>query len=221
MRTLIHHPLSPFCRKIRLLLAEKDLAFETKIEKPWEKRAEFLALSPAADVPVLVEDDFVLTDASAITEYVHEQHAGRNFLGDGTAKRARVRALTGFFDRVFYADIIMTLVAEKALKRLQGSGTPDGFIIRHGYAALEEHMKHINWLSEQQGWLAHDELSMVDLTAAAHLSVVDYLGDIGWDKYPDAKAWYARIKSRPSFRPILADQLVGLTPPAHYANLDF
>lgn len=204
------------------MLAEKDLAFELKLEKPWERKAELLALSPAADIPVLVEEDgFVLTDATAITEYAHEAYEGVNLLGADFETRAKVRSLSGFFDRIFYADVIMTLVAEKALKRLQGLGTPDGFIIRQGYAALDEHLKHISWRAEQHNWLAHDQLSMVDITAAAHLSVVDYLGDVPWDRFPEAKSWYARIKSRPSFRPLLADHMAGLPPPAHYANLDF
>ena len=57
MRTLYHLWLSPFARKVRLALKEKGLEFELQVEKVWERREAFLALNPASEVPVLVEDD--------------------------------------------------------------------------------------------------------------------------------------------------------------------
>ena len=70
-------------------------------------------------------------------------------------------------------------------------------------------------------WLAGDDFSLADIAAAAHISCVDYLGDVPWSDYPGAHDWYARVKSRPSFRPLLADHIPGLPPPKHYADLDF
>lgn len=222
MFTLYHHPLSPFCRKIRLLLSEKDIPYNAIVEKPWERRAEFLALSPSGEVPLLIiKDGFTLNDQHAICEYIEEINDRPNFISDETEERARIRNLSGFFDRVFYQDVGQTLLAEKALKRLQGLGTPEAVTIRKGYAAIDEHMKYINWLAEQNNWLAGDNMTLADFSAAAQLSVIDYLGDVPWDKYDEARIWYARIKSRPSFRPLLADHIPGLPPPAHYANLDF
>ncbi len=192
------------------------------IEKPWERRTEFMALSPIGEVPLLVlKEGFALSDPHAICEYVEEIKDRPAMIGDAVEQKAKVRSLSGFFDRVFYADVGMTLLGEKALKRLQGMGMPNATAIRNGYAALDEHMKYINWLAEQNNWLAGDDLTLADLSAAAQLSVIDYLGDIMWDKYDEARLWYARIKSRPSFRPLLADHIAGLPPPAHYANLDF
>ena len=222
MFTLYHHPLSPFSRKIRLLLAEKDMPFTPVIEKPWERRKEFIDLSPSGEVPLLIiKDGFVLSDTNAICEYLEEVKDRPNLLGDSLEQKAKVRSLSGFFDRVFYADVGVTLLGEKALKRLQSMGTPDALTIRKGYTALDEHMKYINWLAGQNNWLAGEALSLADISAAAHLSVIDYLGDIMWDKYDEAHIWYARIKSRPSFRPLLADHIPGLPPPPNYANLDF
>ena len=82
-------------------------------------------------------------------------------------------------------------------------------------------MDYIDFLAERRRWLAGDELSMADLAAAAHLSLVDYLGNVPWDEHPETKNWYARIKSRPSFRPLLLDAIPGVPPPPHYADLDF
>jgi glutathione S-transferase len=64
-------------------------------------------------------------------------------------------------------------------------------------------------------------MSLADVAAAAHLSCIDYIGDVPWEAYELAKNWYARIKSRPSFRSILADHIAGMPPPKHYADLDF
>lgn len=222
MPRLYHHPLSPASRTVRLMLAEKDIGFDAKLEKPWEGRAEFMAMSPGGEVPVFVADDgFTVTDGFAICDYLEEIHPETTLIGRTTECRARTRSLAQFFNRVFARDVVDTLVVEKALKRMQGAGEPEAITIRQGYAALNEHMKYLNWLAEQNKWLAGDTLSLADLAAAAHLSIVDYLGDIPWDRFGEAKAWYARIKSRPSFRPLLADHIPGLPPPPHYANLDF
>lgn len=222
MPRLYHHPLSPASRTVRLMLAEKDISFDAKLEKPWEGRAEFMAMSPGGEVPVFVADDgFTVTDGFAICDYLEETHPKTALIGSTTECRARTRSLAQFFNRVFARDVVDTLVVEKALKRMQGAGEPEALTIRQGYAALNEHMKYLNWLAEQNKWLAGDTLSLADLAAAAHLSIVDYLGDIPWDRFGEAKAWYARIKSRPSFRPLLADHIPGLPPPPHYANLDF
>ncbi len=221
MLTLYHHPLSPFCRKVRLLLSETGIEFTLQFEKPWERRPEFLALSPFGEVPLLVEGETNISDTNAICEYLHELHGRPNFLGETPKERAWVRSLSGFFDRVFYQDAVFPLLGEKALRRLQGNGTPDAPTIRRGYAALEEYLKYIGWLAEQNKWLASDQLSLADLAAASQLSVIDYLGDVPWDAHNEARNWYARIKSRPSFRPLLADTIPGLPPGPHYANLDF
>jgi glutathione S-transferase len=73
----------------------------------------------------------------------------------------------------------------------------------------------------QRNWIAGEQMSYADLAAAAHLSVADYLSDVPWTEDEAAKSWYARVKSRPSFRPLLSEMLAGIPPAAHYANLDF
>ena len=107
------------------------------------------------------------------------------------------------------------------MKRLVRSGQPDSQSIRIANANLHIHLQYIAWLADRRSWLAGDQFSLADIAAGAHLSVVDYLGDIPWDAHPEAKDWYARVKSRPSFRPLLGDHLPGAPPPRHYADLDF
>ena len=216
MRVLYHQWLSPACRKVRIVLAEKKLDFELRLESVWEKRLEFLALNPAGEVPVLVETDGrVLADSAAIAEYLEETVPEPALLAGTPAERAEVRRLVGWFDGKFECEVTRNLVGEKVMSRLTRRGHPDSAAIRAGHASIRTHLEYISWL------MAGDRLTLADISAAAHLSCVDYLGDVPWDAYEEAKTWYARVKSRPSLRAILADTIPGLPPVQAYADLDF
>lgn len=227
MRALYHLWLCPFARKVRIVLGEKKLDFELRSEKVWERREGFLALNPAGEVPVLVETDeatatqTVLSDSGVICEYLDEAHPAPPLLGATAAARAEVRRLAAWFDLKFHREVTVNLVDEKINKRFLGLGHPSSAAIRAGYANIETHMAYIGWLMEQRHWLAGDDFSLADIAAAAQISCVDYLGDVPWDSWPEAKDWYARVKSRPSLRPLLADHIPGAPPPKHYADLDF
>ncbi len=222
MRRLHHFALQPVSRKLRLLLKEKQLDFELVDERPGDRREELLRLNPSGEVPVLVEEDAsAYSDSQAIAEYVEETHPDPCMIGRSPEARAEVRRLVAWFDLKFDREVSGRLLEEKILKRIARSGHPDSHAIRLAHANLPVHLSYIAWLTDRRSWLAGDHFSLADVAAAAHLSVVDYLGDVPWDSHPGAKDWYARIKSRPSFRPLLADHLPGAPPPAHYADLDF
>jgi len=222
MRILYHLPLSPFARKVRLTLAEKRVPFDLRIEMVWERREAFLTMNPACTVPVLQDaNGLVLADSYAICEYLDEAYPDTPLLGRTLAERAEVRRLVAWFDGKFNAEVTRNLLHEKQMKRLLGRGNPDAGAIRAGYANLRPHMEYIGWLAETRAWLAGPSLSLADLAAAAHLSALDYIGDVDWTMSDAAKDWYARIKSRPAFRPLLGDRITGIAPPAHYVDLDF
>ncbi len=222
MRTLYHLWLSPFCRKVRIVLREKGLDFEMKNETLWQRRPEFLALNPAGDVPVLVEDGGpTIADSGAICEYIEEICPEPPLLDGTPAERAEIRRLVAWFDRKFNHEVSENLVGEKIMKRFLKLGEPDSRAVRAGKQNIHYHLDYIAWLIERRTWLAGDRMSLADIAAAAHLSALDYLGDVPWSEHQQAKDWYVRIKSRPSFRPLLADHLPGEPPPKHYADLDF
>ena len=222
MRLLYHLWLSPFARKIRVVLKEKNLDFTMKVEKTWERRPEFLALNPVGEVPVLIEPDgTVLAEAGAIAEFLDEVYRDKLLIGINAVDRAEVRRLTQWFDGKLNREVTEPLVGEKMMKRFLGLGEPNSAAIRAGKANLGYHLDYITFLVERRRWLAGDHFSLADISAAAHLSALDYLGDVPWDAHEPAKEWYARIKSRPSFRPLLADHIPGAPPPKHYADLDF
>lgn len=222
MRVLYHLPLSPFCRKVRLALAEKKLDFALEPERAWEKREEFLALNPAGRVPVLVEENgSAICDSLVIAEYLEEAYPDIPLLPKTPLERAEARRLERWFDEMFHEEVTAKLLYEKVNKRQWWREAPDMGLIRDGLTNIRGHLAFIGALVEERRWLAGDALTIADLAAGAHISCLDYLGDVPWSQYEGAKLWYARLKSRPSFRPLLADVIPGMPPPRHYANLDF
>jgi glutathione S-transferase len=222
MRTLYHLPLDPGCRMIRILLAEKGLDFALKSEKIWERREDFLTLSPACEVPVLIEDDGTsIPGKGVIAEYLDEAYPEPPLLGRVPLDRAETRRLVAWFDTKFGEEVSFNLIEEKIMKRFLGLGHPNPSAIRAGLANIHYHLDYIGWLCDRRRWLAGDAFSLADIAAAAQLSAIDYLGDVPWEDHQGARDWYARVKSRPSLRAILADLVPGATPPKHYADLDF
>lgn len=218
---LHHYPLDPFSRKIRLGFAEKGLACELVDVDPWERPEAFLELNPAAEVPVLEDDGKIVADSNAILEYAEEVHTGRSLLGRTPLERAEIRRLIAWFDVKFVREVTDLVWREKLLKRVKRTTVPSSEAVRAGLVNIHGHLDYISYLFERRNWLAGENLTWADLAAAAQLSVIDYLGDVPWDRHPGAKDWYARIKSRPSFRPLLRDRVVGLKPAEHYDDLDF
>ncbi len=227
MRTLYHLWLCPFARKVRIVLSEKKLPFELEIEKVWERRDEFLSLNPAGEVPILLiangEDGapLILSDSSVICEYLEETCPAPGLLGSDSEARAEARRLAAWFDQKFQREVTANLVHEKINKRFLGLGAPSSSAIRAGHANIGIHLSYIEYLIERRNWLAGPDFSLADIAAAAQLSCIDYVGDVPWDDHPEAKSWYARVKSRPSMRPVLADHIPGIPPPKHYADPDF
>ena len=231
MLTLFHHPFCPHSRFIRLVLGETGLSAGLIEERVWDRREEFLMLNPAGTTPVLVDEGHpAVPGASVIAEYLDETYGAH--LGDrrllpaaDVANRIEVRRLTSWFNDKFFAEVSGPLVMERLYKRFmradQGGGSPDTESIRAARANIRYHVAYIGWLVSTRNWLTGDQLSYADLAAAAHLSSVDYFGDVPWETDENAKTWYARLKSRPAFRPLLADSIPGLAASKVYADLDF
>ncbi len=221
MNRLFHFALSPFCRKVRLTLAEKRIEVELVEERYWERSGEFLRRNPAGKVPVLRMDGRLMAESQAICEYIDETHPEPPLMPRKPGDRYEVRRLCGWFDDKFHAEVTSKLLHERVNKKVMSLGYPDSRNVRDGANAAKEHLDYMGWLLDQRRWLAGDAMTLADFTAAAHLSCLDYISDVDWNRSAELKNWYAKIKSRPSFRSILADQVPGFLPPAHYADLDF
>lgn len=221
MIRLYHVPLSPFCRKVRLVLGEKKLDVELIEERYWLENPEFLRRNPAGKVPVMRSEEGLLSDSVAITEYLEEKYPNPALMPKDAEGRAEVRRLVMWFDDKFHHEVTVNLLYERVNKKLMGKGYPDSKNIKIGAKKIKYHLDYMDWLLEQRRWLAGDAMTLADFAAAAHLSCLDYIRDVDWNRSAQVKDWYAKIKSRPAFRRILADQVSGFPPPAHYADLDF
>ncbi len=221
MNRLYHSPLSPFCRKVRLTLAEKKIEVELVEERYWDPSAEFLRRNPAGKVPVLRLDSRLLSESQAICEYLEETYAQPALMPRDADGRYEVRRICSWFDDKFQNEVTSKLLYERVNKKITGAGYPDSKNVKSGASRIKYHLDYMAWLLDQRRWLAGDVMSLADITAAAHLSCLDYISDVDWHRHAVVKDWYAKIKSRPSFRPLLADQVSGFPPSEHYANLDF
>jgi glutathione S-transferase len=230
MATLLHHPFCPHSRFVRLALGEYGALVELAEERVWERREAFLLMNPAGTTPVLLEQAGpAVPGVAAIAEYLDETRGlsmgERRLLPEDLPGRIEVRRLMSWFNDKFFAEVSEPLVTERVYRRHMpkelGGGPPDTAAMRAARSNVRYHMAYIGWLVGHRDWLAGDQMSYADLAAAAHLSVVDYLGDVPWSENEAAKHWYARVKSRPSFRPLLTDAEPGVPAAASYADLDF
>ncbi|MEE9313931.1 MAG: glutathione S-transferase family protein [Rhizobiaceae bacterium] len=229
MPLLYHNTLSAGSRAIRLMMAEYEIDLQLVEEHTWQRRDEFLALNPAGTLPVLIEGKSTIIGAQVIGEYLDETHGAlkrdRRVFPEDPIARAEMRRIIEWSLVKFESEVTRYLVHERVTKRQMpahaGGGAPDSQALRAARANVKYHLKYFTWLSAKTNWLAGERMSHADLAVAASLSVLDYLGEIKWAEEPQLKDWYARIKSRPSFRPLLADRLRGMPPVSHYVDLDF
>jgi glutathione S-transferase len=230
MLTLFHQTICPHSRYVRLMLGEYGVSARLVEERFWERREEFLVLNPAGTIPVLIEEGHPPVPTGVIiAEYLEETRGANStdarLLPEQPNGRVEVRRLAAWFNDKFHGEVSGPLANERVFKRYmtmeQGGGPPDTDAIRAARHNIRYHLAYIGWLVRTRNFLAGDRLTCADLAAAAHLSVADYLGDVPWSEDEAAKNWYARVKSRPSFRPLLADTLAGIPPSKSYGDLDF
>lgn len=221
MNRLYHVPLSPFSRKVRLVLAEKKIEVDLIEERYWERDPDFLRRNPAGKVPVLRIDGRAMSESQAICEYLEETHPSPALLPADPKDRHEVRRLCAWFDDKFHHDVTSKLLYERVNKKMMGQGYPESRNVKAGATQIKHHLDYMGWLLDQRRWLAGDVMTLADFAAAAHMSCLDYISDVDWNRSVVVKEWYAKIKSRPAFRSLLADQVPGFPPPAHYSDLDF
>jgi glutathione S-transferase len=223
MWQLYQFPLCPFSRKVRLMLAEKGVAHELVRESPWLKRDEFVDMNPAGQTPVLVEAarGIILIDSNAICEYFEETVEKAPMIPGTAVNRAEIRRLVAWFDEKLYGEVVGPLLEERMRKRLVNRDPPDTKVLREAMKVANAHLDYLDYLLDHRRWLGGPVLTLVDLTAAAHLSVADYLGGLDWRGHKQTTDWYAVMKSRPSFRPLLGERMEVIAPPPHYDKVDF
>jgi glutathione S-transferase len=222
MFEVYHYPLCPFSRKLRIILKEKGLEYELVQEQFWLRRREFLKMNPGGHTPVVVDlQQKVFAGNTAIFEYFDEKFTVSPTIYGNEEQRTEIRRIEEWFDVKFYHEVTRYIFSEKIVKTLMRTEAPNSQAIQAAKKNLITHISYIEFLLSENRYLAGDLITRADFAAAAQVSVLDYVNDVPWSSYPKVKQWYALIKSRPSFKPILNDIVPGLNPPPHYNNPDF
>lgn len=214
MRRLIHLTLSPASRVARLILGEKRLAFDPATPEDAQ-----------AHLPVFIDLDGTRCEGLwAVVDHLEGAYPERPLVPEDSEQRAEVLRWLDWAMGQMNERVTRKILYEKAAQRFTGApaaGAPDMNVIRQGREALRTALATINRAVEQNGNLVARDCSLSDIAVAAHLSALDYFGEVPWTEFPQAGEWYVRMKSRPSFRSLLADRLPGQPPVMHYAELDF
>ena len=223
---LFHFAFDPGSRAVRLALGEARIDFSETLVRPWEDGCPVAALNPSGMPPVLQVADpagrpLTLCEPAAILGWLEERTTEPFLMPADEAERAEVRRLLAWFDRRFTDEVNAVLLHERMEKPLLRLGPPEARALRAGREALKSHLVMMEGLLTQRDALAGRRISQADIVAAAHLSVLDYFGEDSWASYPGLKTWYMKLKSRPCFRPLLADRFPGVHASAWYADLDF
>ena len=222
---LYHFAFDPGSRTARLALGEARIEFSETPVKPWEAENPLGPLNPSGMPPVVRVNEegrsLTLCEPAAILGWIEDRSRDPVLLSVDPAERAETRRLLSWFDRRFTDEVNAVLLHERMEKPLLRLGPPNAVALREGRAALKFHLEMLEGLLNERDFLAGRRMGQADLTAAAHLSVLDYFGEIPWKGYPALKTWYMKLKSRPCFRPLLADRFPGVAAAACYADLDF
>ena len=222
MITLHHYYLCSSSRYIRLILEEHNITYETQLENFWKPQKDFLKINPAGHLPVLVnEDNFPIIGANSCIEYIKDLELRPKLLVDNYREKAEINRLVHWFDVIFKKEVFDPIIYEKVFSRIVDNISPNSDNIRAAFHNLDFHIQYFNYLLNSKNYFIKDELTYLDFLAAANFSVLDYLGLLNLKSYESMREWYFKIKSRPSFKTLLKDQIVGLNPHENYKNIDF
>ncbi len=224
MPRLLQHRLDPASRLARLMFAEYGVPVELEDTKPWMREAQLLEINPAASGPILIDTgESPVVGVLAILHAIEERWSPSAVAGLFPAHQNERAEMWRLLDWVLMKlnDEVTRYVFEEKIVKRDKKGSPDPAVLRVAKANLVEHLLYFNWLFATRHWLAGDVMTLADFALAAHLSTLDYLGDVAWETSIETRQWYARIKSRPAFRTLLTDRVGGFPASAGYADLDF
>ncbi len=193
---LVGSKTSPYVRKVRVILAEKDLAFEFIEESAWTADTTVPRYNPLNKVPALVMDDGdSIYDSAVITEYL-DSISGGSLIPAGAADRARVRSLEALGDGI--ADAGVTVFLER---KRDGAHQDPTWIARQ----MDKVNGAITALSRTLGdkpYLGGSQANLADIACACAVFWAEFrMPEIGVRaRHPNLEAWAERMESRPAFQ---------------------
>ena len=220
MYTLHHYFLCPASRFIRLVLEEKKIKFNLQTEDYWDPQQSFLLMNPAGYFPILKsESGSPIVGPSVIMEYLEESYEKNSLFNKKF--NSEIRRLVFWFENIFKQDIIFPIINEKIYKRFNENKNPDSNVLRKSIENLKFHLNYFNIMVGENDWLVGDKISYADIFFAANMSVLDYIDELNFQGFNEIKEVYYKVKSRPSFKKILIDRIVGINPSKNYKNFDY
>jgi glutathione S-transferase len=195
MIRLYDYPDCPFCQKVRIVLAEKDLEYErvhVDLQKGEQKAPEFLKLNPYGKVPVLIDEDVVVYDSTIINEYLDDEYPNPSLMPEDSAGRARVRLLEDFCDNSFIppAGLILAELSKPEAERDQDR-------LRRYQAELGRVLVRVEVHLEGKQFLG-GEFSIADAAFAPRAIILGQLGVELDPRLHNVPGWIARLRERPS-----------------------
>lgn len=200
---LFGFPLSPFVRKVALVLAEKGLDFDWEPSNPRTPSAEFTAASPFGKIPAFADGDYTLADSTAIVAYLEAANPTPALLP--ADPRARGQAV--FLDEVMDTLLVPAaspMVLNRFLKPVIFGEPGDEGAALAAEAAIARPLAYLEGEAARNGCLA----GAYGLGDIAFCSVVKTLEYTGWAldaaTYPALAALYGQVQARPAWQAVAA-----------------
>ena len=209
-------------RAAKIILNEKSIQFHSISEPLWQRRLEFLKINPEGELPVIIDNkNTAIIGYFSLAYFLEEDEQQKNLIGKCALSRLEIRRICKWFDDKFNKEVYENIVEERVFKSLKGLGNPSNEFLKAGRVNLKNHENYIEWILSKRTFIAGEIFSIADIISASYFSTLDYLGEIDWERINFTKKWYAKIKSRPSFRDILEEKLFSIPASKNYKNLDF
>src|SRR5438874_1168511 len=174
MLKLYDYPDCPFCQKVRVVLAEKDLEYEkifVDLRRQEQKTPEFLRLNPYGKVPVLIDEDEVIYDSTIINEYLEDEYPLPHLLPEDSQGRARARVLEDYCDNSFIPPTT-TLLAQ--IRKVEAER--DGQRVEQARDELRRSLYYLRDKLNGEDFLVGREFSLADAAFAPRVMVLRRLG---------------------------------------------
>ncbi|MNC10106.1 putative GST-like protein YibF [compost metagenome] len=206
--TVYGAPLSPFVRKVRLLLAEKGLDYQLEIVAPFHQPDWFFEISPLGRIPGFRDGELALADSSVIGQYIEEQYPEAPALyGDTAAEKARIRWLEKYADYELAPLTTFAVFLNRALNPTMGKACNEEAVQKALVEKLPKHFDYLEKMLDGADYLVGNRLSAADLAFACQLINLQH-GSESLDaaRWPGLAALQERLCQRDSIQAILPDE---------------
>ena len=187
---------SPYARKIRIIVAEKNIPFELVVDSPWEANTLVPEINPLGKVPVLVTDeDEAFFDSPVIAAYLETLRQAPDLIPANALDAVRVKQTEALADGICDAAIVAVLESRRPenVRNVNDIERQRGKVTR-GLAALEKQL-------DSRQWLNGANMQLGDIAVGVMLAYLDLrLADLNWrDDAPRLADFAVRIHARDSF----------------------